>query len=184
MQKHPRALADLQARLTGLGTLAVPLVALCALTLTIREVQSERRETEGRLNRTVELHRNIQALQSDLLSAGTALEAYLLQGQEEVLAPFKAARDSLPERLGGLESLLKDDPAQVQQLKRVRLSVERYVEILSDLRKYSAIPGLSLANPPDDLVREQAGVTYQIQQLLRGLEAAEEQKTQLAYTAA
>ena len=181
MRKRLRVWADLRVRMMGLAMLAAPLAALCALTLSVRTLQSERRQAEERLYRTVQLHRDVQELQSDLLGAGTALCAYLLQGQEEVLSPFKAARDSLPERLAGLDKLLQTDPIQAPRVKRLRPLVDRYIDILSSLRKYSAIPGFSPANPPDDLMREQTGVTNQIQKLLAELEQEEDQRTQLAY---
>ena len=159
MRKRLRVYADLRVRMMGLAMLAAPLAALCALTFSIRTLQIERREAEERLRQTVELHHEVQGLHADLFGAGTAVGAYLLQGRDEGLAPFKAARESLPERLTRIEKLLNADPAQSERSKRIRPAVERYIEILSDSRKYAAIPGFSPANPPDDLIAEQASVT-------------------------
>ena len=88
--------AALGVRMKGLPMVAVPLVALSALTLSVHVFQSERRQAEENWYQTVQLHREVQALHADLLSGESAIRIYMLQGQDELLEPYRSVRRSLP----------------------------------------------------------------------------------------
>jgi len=181
MDSHEQLSVDWKVRFKGLLMVAVPVAALVALTISVQVLQSERRLAEDRLYRTVQLHREVQRMQSELLGADTAIRGYLLQGEDELQGPFKAARESLPARLENLDRLLSSNHVQLARLREVKPLVARHLEILSSLRQYAAIPGMSPPSPPEPVLADQTASLGRILSILRELQREEDTHTQRAY---
>ena len=167
---------ELPARLKGLLTVAVPLAALASLTLSMRMFQAEHRKADEQVWRSIAVQRQTQSLLPKLGLAEAAIRNFLLRGQDELLEPYKAAREELVTDLGRLEESLSTDPARLQRLYRLRPLVEQQLEILAELRRYAALPGLAAADPPSDLLAEGDRVMSRIRRLMAEMQQYEDER--------
>jgi signal transduction histidine kinase/CHASE3 domain sensor protein/ActR/RegA family two-component response regulator len=180
---HPLGV-ELPARLKGLLAISVPLLALASLTLSMRVFQAEHRKADEQIRRSIAVEEQLLTLLPKLGVAEGAIRSYLLQGKEELLDPYKAARTDLLAGMEHLEQTLRSDPSRSQRLSRLRPLIEHQLEILSNLRRYAALPGFATATPPAELLAESDQVMNQIRQLLAEMQQFEDQRLTLASSVA
>jgi signal transduction histidine kinase/CHASE3 domain sensor protein len=171
---------ELRTRQNGLLLLAVPLAALCALTLSIYSFTSQRRAADARLREAVLLHRDLETLNSDVLTADSVIRSYLLHGRDETLAPYKKVREYLPDRVRGIRRKLNHNVLQSQRWARLEPVVERHMRVLAELRYYARIPGLATPAPPEQLMLDGARAVDEIQRLLAEISQEQDSQTQQA----
>jgi CHASE3 domain sensor protein len=161
------------AKLKGLLMVAVPLAALASLTLSLRVFQAEHHKADEQAWRSIEVQRQTMQLLPNLCVAQGAILDFMLRGQEELLKPYWTARAEFRVEMDRLERSLSNDSSRSQWLDRLRPLVERYLEILLELQRYAALPGLALANPPSDLMTEEKRLMNQIRSLLAEMQQYE-----------
>ncbi len=167
---------ELPAKLKGLLTVAVPLAALASLTLSMRVFQAEHRKADEQVWRSIAVQRQTMLLLPKLGVAEGAILDFMLRGQDELLEPYKTARADLLAELERLERSLSTDPVRSQRIIRLRPLVEQYLEILRYLRRHAALPGLTKADPPSDVMAEGSRVMNQIRSLLAEMQQYEDER--------
>ncbi len=138
--------SDLQVRLGGLGMIALPLIALCALSLFMRAFFAERRSADYELYQTIQVHSKIEGLQEQLLNADAVIRDYSAQG-------YKRAVESLPNSLGLLEQQFSHDRDQALRVRRLEPLIERELDVLAESRQYADAPADNPGTPPETVAK-------------------------------
>jgi PAS domain S-box-containing protein len=125
-----RAWADLPLRAKGLVVIAIPLLALLLATVLFGVALAQDRQAQGAVLHTVEVEREIAQVRI-LVQAGVT--GYVLTGERRYLTSYEEARRELPQAVGNLGDLVKDNPAQAARLERVRAQTEGRAAILAAL---------------------------------------------------
>ncbi len=93
------------------------LVLLGVVTLWVAQAYKARLDE---VRHTVEVQRRVGMLLSTLLDAETGQRGYLVTGEESYLAPYRSARERLPQDTAALRSLIADNDEQAGALQRLQ----------------------------------------------------------------
>lgn len=104
------------------------LLGIAAL-LAFRSI-SQLRSSQSMVTRAERVLREIATVHADVFAAEAAHRGYLLTGQEQFLAPYRAARVSLEDGLLQLESLVAGDPDQSRNVARLRQLARRRLAMM------------------------------------------------------
>jgi len=126
--------SDLQVRLSGLRIVAVPLIALCALTLLMRGFFAERRTADDDLYQTIQVHSKVEGVQAQLLQADAAIRNYSAQGYKRVVQGLQVSVEQLRRQFAQNREL-------AQRVRRLEPLVEREIDILAQAREQAVVPG-------------------------------------------
>lgn len=120
------AWANLPLRRKGLVVLAIPLFALLVAILSFYLLQRQQQEAEARVKRTLEIRDKIQQVQGMLLAEETSARATFLARLQNVTVPNPSAfpGQRIANVLTQLEDLLKNDPVQLERVKRIKTVVD------------------------------------------------------------
>jgi len=167
---------ELPARVKGLLAAAIPLTALASLTLSMRVFQSEHKEADEQVWRSIAVQRQISVLAPALTASEEAVRDYASSGQDGALEQYRSAKADLEVCLRSLDQTVSADAARSQRVRRLRPLVDRQLEILSALRAYAAVPGLPSADAPPELLAESRTVRLRIRNLLAGMQEYEDEQ--------
>jgi len=117
-------------RAKGLVVVAIPLLALVATVALFGLAMAQDREAQDAVVHSVEVERQTAQLR---ILAQSGVSNYLLTGQDSYLDSYRAANKDLPAALTRLESLVRDDPRQVDHLRQVMALRGRRTELLDAL---------------------------------------------------
>ena len=168
---HPRWLrwTDWSLGAKSAAALALPLTLLLVATLFSYRVQQQITAAEADVRRALAIQADIQVLHSLIAESATSVRGYLLTGQDDFLAPYRLARQSLPRSLSNLRSNIRD-AEMTGRLQRIERLLDRKLESLEQLRR----EGRTLS-PPDlqaHLVGSK-GVLDELRAEIRGMDARE-----------
>lgn len=96
----------------------VPAIVFVAVALVLGVVTRQIISLQDEVRHTQVVKDHLTSLMNLLQESETAVRGYLLTGSDEILQPYKDARDAVPKALTDLKSLTVDNP--VQQKKRCR----------------------------------------------------------------
>src|SRR5271165_1514698 len=168
--------SDLQARLGGLGMIALPLVALCALTLFTRAFFAERRSADYELYQTIQVHSKIEGLQDQLLNADAVIRDYSAAGYKKVVG-------ALPDSLSLLQRQFPHDRDQAQRVRRLEPLIERELDVLAESRQYAAAPDQDPGIPADTAAKANQAAG-DIRAVLNEVLKEQDRRMQQAYSGA
>jgi PAS domain S-box-containing protein len=116
--------ADLPLRVKGLIVVAIPLAALLESTFSFYLIQRADREADTWVQRSSQFVDALESGLAELLDGEAAVHEYLITERKERLARLVAVNDALSVDLTRLEGLLRNEPAQLERLGRVRKLVQ------------------------------------------------------------
>lgn len=121
-----QAWANLPLRGKGLVVVALPLVALLVATAAYTLLQRQLANVEARVKRTLEIRDKIQQVQGMLFAEETSARATFLARLQNINVPNPSAfpGQRIANVLTQLEDLLKDDPPQLERMKRIKTLVD------------------------------------------------------------
>jgi len=126
--KMSLAWADLPVRTKGLVVVAIPLGALLVAIAALYFLQRAQIQAEARVKNTLEVRAKIQQTATTLLGEEAWLRARVLVrlqgGTPGSIRPLQGGFPNLSRVMSQLEELLRDDPAQLERLKKVKKAVE------------------------------------------------------------
>ena len=126
--------SDLRVRLSGLRIAAVPLIALCALTLLMRGFFAERRTADTDFYQTIQVHSKVEAVQAQLLQAGAVIRNYSPQG-------YKTVAQGLPDSVEQLRRQFAQNRELALRVRLLEPLVDREIDLLAAAREQGAEPG-------------------------------------------
>ncbi len=135
-----RVLANLPLWAKGLVVVSIPVAALLGTALATYVALVENARSEAAVRHTFEVDRQIQTLRRLMVDAETGVRGYLLTGAPEYLEPYNRALLQIPETQAGLESLIQDNPAQVERIGRVRGLIKQRYETFDAQRFQARMP--------------------------------------------
>jgi signal transduction histidine kinase/DNA-binding response OmpR family regulator/CHASE3 domain sensor protein len=109
------------------------LAALATVVIALFTYQSsqDRAAAVNRMNRSVEVISQVQAVLATLKNAETGQRGYLLTGKERYLAPYESSVKSLGAEFAALKQALADSPEQLERLDNVQsMSAQKMGEML------------------------------------------------------
>jgi len=144
-------LRTLSAQQQGILILSIPIVCLLTSLGAFAWLKASLVEDEFWVQHTQQVRLETKRLQAALLDAETGVRGYGLTRRPEFLEPYQQAQQQIPLSLNTLEELVSDNPAQTQQLQRIRQSVDITMQILH--QKQTLQQELATLNrSPDTLV--------------------------------
>ncbi|MBI1790298.1 MAG: CHASE3 domain-containing protein [Acidobacteria bacterium] len=135
-----RVFANLPLNAKGLVVVSIPLAALLGTTLAAYSAFRQNQLADAAVRHTFEVSYRILHVLKLLVDAETGMRGYVLTGTPEFLEPYHDVMGRLPEAVAGLGSLIQDNPAQVERIRRVRRLVTQRQESLDALRSYWGRP--------------------------------------------
>src|SRR5277367_769326 len=94
-QPSPGWWSELRVRLSGLRIAAVPLIALCTLTLLMRGFFAEHRSADTDFYQTIQVHSKVEGVQAQLRQAHAVIRNYSPQGYKTVTQGLADSVDQL-----------------------------------------------------------------------------------------
>jgi len=125
--------ANLPLRVKGLVVIAIPLAALLESTVSFYLIQRADREVDAWVHHSIQFADAIESGLAELLDGNVAVHEYLITQQKERLARLVAVNDALGLDLTRLEGLLRNEPAQLERLNRVRQLVRDETRIWMEM---------------------------------------------------
>src|SRR5580704_16572493 len=126
--------SDLQVRLGGLRIVALPLIALCTLTLLMRGFFAERRTADTDFYQTIQVHSKVEAVEAQLLQFHAVIRNYSARG-------YKAVTQGLPDSVQQLRRQFAQNRELAQRVRRLEPLVDRELDMLAEAREQAAEPG-------------------------------------------
>jgi len=123
-------LKTLSAQQQGTLILSIPIVCLLTSLGAFAWLKASLVEDEFWVQHTQQVRLETKRLQAALLDAETGVRGYGLTRRPEFLEPYQQSRQQIPQSLNTLEELVSDNPAQTQQLQKIRRSVDATLQIL------------------------------------------------------
>jgi diguanylate cyclase (GGDEF)-like protein len=122
---------------------------------------------------TNEVIANIDAVEARLRDAEATHRGYLLTGNVDLLAQYQASRAQVPPLLERLASLVSDNSAQLERVRRLEALVERRLLQMQENQTRYREQGLAVARAA--INDESIGTSVRIGESARGLAAVERQ---------
>jgi PAS domain S-box-containing protein len=164
-----RRFRDLPLSTKGLAVVAIPLAGLIAVTLAFYFVQRANQDAMHGVTHTLEVRSEIQTVHTRLEEAETSVLGYLLTREKDWLTPYEEARQQLPAVLDRLESMVRDNSAQLGRVQMIKALVRRQFEAWGALPEL--VPAYSGLHPP---LVESRDRLDSIRRLLAETQAAED----------
>ena len=120
-----RRFRDLPLYAKGLAVIAIPLAGLVAAILASYFVQRANQDAMQWLTHTLEVRSQIQTVRNRLQEAETSVLGYLLTRQKDRLTPYEHARQQLPAVLDRLESMTRDNSAQLGRVQMIEALIHQ-----------------------------------------------------------
>ncbi len=89
-------------------------------------------KTVGWVNHTHEVIASATQLLSFAVDMETGMRGYLLSGEEDFLAPYKAGKAGFFEGIKALSKTVDDNPAQVKRLKETETTIRNWVDRVTE----------------------------------------------------
>ncbi|HUA57389.1 MAG TPA: CHASE3 domain-containing protein [Verrucomicrobiae bacterium] len=113
-------LGDLSLTAKGILVVSIPVAALLAAMAVFSQLQRQSNQAREWVEHSLQIRAGVRRAMNLLLNQETAARGYLLTRQDEFLARYFEARQSLPQQLDELTALLADNPAQTARFNHVR----------------------------------------------------------------
>ncbi len=141
------AWANRPLRAKGLIVVAIPLTALLLVAPLYYLSQRRSEESNAQVRHTFLVENGIQQVLVSLLNAETGVRGYLATGRDDFLDPYREARQTLSGSVARLISLVRNNPSQVEQARRVESLATQELNDLDALRRLGSVTG---RHPPRD----------------------------------
>jgi signal transduction histidine kinase/DNA-binding NarL/FixJ family response regulator len=132
-------------RAKGMIVVAVPLVALIAVSLASLMVQTSERHQRSISRVAFALSSAATQVLADAVNAETGVRGYVATGQPVLLGPYNSARDRMPADLANLRAAAMTQGATAQE-QSARVAMARVMSQLDRLRA-----GVAAGDPPSSL---------------------------------
>ena len=165
--------SDLRVRLGGLRLVALPLIALCALTLFMRAFFAERRSADYELYQTIQVHSRVEALQAQLLNAHAVVHDYSEKRYKNVV-------QSMPNDFNLLRQQFSRDPDQGQRMHRLEPLMKRELQALAETSLHAIAPP-SPSLPLQFFIVQADQVSNSIRGILDEIIKVQDRRMQQAY---
>lgn len=121
--------ADLPLRVKGLIVVAIPLAALLESTVSFYLIRRADREADAWVRRSSQFVDTTESGLAKLLDGNAVVHEYLITQRRERLARLGAVNDAVSADLTSMEALLRNEPAQLERLGRLRQLVQEETRI-------------------------------------------------------
>ena len=118
-----RRLSDLPLAAKGVVVIAIPVSALLATLFVFLQFQRQASTAQNWVEHTYQVRSELRQISLLMVSGEAAARGYLLSGDGNLLARYRAARDEVPRHIAELRNLIDDDPQQVRLLNAVQAQI-------------------------------------------------------------
>jgi len=123
-----RALSDLPLAAKGVVVIAIPVTALLATLFVFLQFQRQASTAQNWVEHTYQVRSQLRQISLLMVSEEAAARGYLLSGDDNLLARYRAVRDEVPRHMAEMRKLLDDNPQQVQRLNAVQAQIKKTEE--------------------------------------------------------
>ncbi|HEV3329602.1 MAG TPA: CHASE3 domain-containing protein [Bryobacteraceae bacterium] len=166
-----KAFGNLPLRVTGVVVVGFPLAALLPAMTVFYLFEQQARVAEGWVEHTLQVSSGLQQILTLSIDAETAIRGYALAARPSFLEPYREAQHRLPERLGSVQALISDNPAQLARLKTVQSLSTTVLDSFEELRRQVAEGQPSLTA---DLLESQKSAMDRLRGELSAMQEAEQ----------
>jgi len=133
--------------------LAAGFLVLVAISVTSVVFVNKARSDSGWVTHTIEVENQTNTLLLDIRRAESAARGYLLTRRPEFLADHEAAVSQIAPELDKLEALSRDNPAQVENLEKIRAAIEtrlgQFAQEMALIRQGDAANAIAMVRESD-----------------------------------
>lgn len=151
--------SELRVRLSGLRIAAVPLIALCALTLLMRGFFAEHRSADTDFYQTIQVHSKVEGVLAQLRQADAVFRNYSPQG-------YKTVAQGLPDSVEQLRRQFAQNRELALRVRQLEPLVDREIDLLAAAREQGAEPGRISPEAPEAWLAQADQVASEIRGVL------------------
>jgi CHASE3 domain sensor protein len=129
---------NLPLRGKGLVVVAIPFIALLISGASFAVVEREQRDANAWVAHSLLVRNTAGRVLRYQTDAAASVRGYLLTGDADYLAPSQQAKQDLPETLATLESLVHDNPQQLNRAQHIGDLSQQNMSYLAQLQKIAA----------------------------------------------